>query len=79
MTDKRDAHDARMDQLARKVSRLLHGEDLFDVACVCALVTAYAIKESYPTRETRHVALEKIHEFMVEHINFQEESDERTT
>jgi hypothetical protein len=64
-----EEHDARMTRLARKVSHMLDGEDLFDVASVCALLATFAICEAYPTLKGRITALDKIHVFMLERIS----------
>jgi hypothetical protein len=40
-----DPHDHHMNEIMLKVGALLDGEDLFDVACVGAMMSAYALGE----------------------------------
>jgi hypothetical protein len=59
-------HNAHMNQIANRVSRVLDGENAFDVACVTALLSVFAICEGFDTFAARRDGFQKILNFMHE-------------
>ena len=75
---KRSDHDKRMNALAHKVSDVLEGEDLHDVASVCALVTTWALFDAYQTGEARRKALAITIEWMQTQMKRMEDYERAT-
>jgi hypothetical protein len=59
-----DDYNDYMKDLATRMSHVVEGEDLFDVASACSLLAAFSIVERFPIMSERKVALEKIVAFI---------------
>jgi hypothetical protein len=57
-----------MDALAIRMGRMLEGEDLFDIASICALLMAFAIIEGFDTAPSRLQAFDKVRDFALNKI-----------
>jgi hypothetical protein len=54
----------KLDKLALRMSRFIDGEDLLDIATVCARVIAFAINESYDDPAVKCKTMSRLIEFM---------------
>jgi hypothetical protein len=62
-----DEYNARMNVLANKISHAVDGEDMFDVASACAMVTAYSIA-NIATPDDRNEALDMLISFIRQQV-----------
>lgn len=56
--------DEKMNKLALRLSATLNGEDLLDVAIVCARTIAFAINEAYDNDTEKFQAANRLIEFL---------------
>jgi hypothetical protein len=66
-----DGRDQRLEDMALRIANVLHGEELFDVACAAALVTAFALGKGANDAIEREKLVEKV-------VKFIREESERT-
>jgi hypothetical protein len=71
MNTRVNGHDRHLDDLALRMAEVLDGEELFDVACAAALVTAYALARGSSDANERKATVEKV-------VTFIREQAERT-
>jgi hypothetical protein len=64
------SHDDKMTQLAVKVSNLLEGEDMLDVATVCARIIAVAINDVYDDDRDKIRAVDRLIRFMLKDLEY---------
>jgi hypothetical protein len=72
-----DPFQEKMDRLARRVSHVLDGENILDVATALSGLIAFAICESSPSIEERQRFLDSIVEFMNKQIRSEPAIKER--
>jgi hypothetical protein len=56
--------DENLDKLAHRLSRFVDGENMLDIATVCARLIAFAVNESYEHAEDKIESLDTLIEFM---------------
>jgi hypothetical protein len=54
----------KMNKLAMRMSSILHGEDLLDVATVCARIVAFAINAAYEDDSEKIAAADRLIAFI---------------
>lgn len=64
MEQLRDDYDRYMDGVAARVSDAVHGVDASDVATVCSVIAAYAIRTGHREPWQREEAFDKITDMM---------------
>jgi hypothetical protein len=57
-------YDLSMNALAMRMSDCARGEDILNVATVCARMIAFAVNEAYETEQQKTEVLEKLIHFM---------------
>jgi hypothetical protein len=56
--------EEKLNSLSMRISKSIEGEDLLDIATVCARLVAFAINESYDSKEQKFETLGLLIEFM---------------
>lgn len=56
----RSTYDVKLDNLSRKVSRCIEGDDLIDIATVFARMIVFAIYSGFDSNELRREAMDKL-------------------
>jgi hypothetical protein len=64
MNTRIDGRDHRLNDMALRIGKVLNGEDLFDVACAAALITAYALGRGARNVTERRKLVEKVVTFI---------------